>query len=412
MLLVYFGAPGSAMSALAIPADISISDRRTAEDGSPGFISVGKTDTDYIIFGLAHARPLKELIPGPVIVNPVLGVRVRRDLAEAFRLELTKARFLDKDHAIIDEGDDVVIPVPAPPPTTLLDKYGAVVIDIDLPPRKHRADPIDEIRRTAEVPDSLRLHLPSKWERFGDVIVLRLDGQLERYDAELARAYAKVLGLKAVLKDVGGISGDHRRPVIKVLFGEDTVTTHIENGIRYRFDPAQIMFSSGNEEERIRMAGLSCTGETVVDMFAGIGYFSLPLAVFQKPLRIIACEINPVAHSYLVENIALNKVEGIVEPFLGDNRSLPGESFADRVIMGYVKTTHEFLPTAVRLVKDGGIIHYHETCPNELIPERSLKRLEDSVGGGGVTVLRIKEIKSYAPGVTHLVVDARIRKPA
>jgi tRNA wybutosine-synthesizing protein 2 len=172
------------------------------------------------------------------------------------------------------------------------------------------------------------------------------------------------------------------------------------------------MFSSGNEEERIRMASLSCTSETVVDMFAGIGYFSLPLAVFQRPRRIIACEINQIAHSYLVENIALNRVEGIVEPFLGDNRSLLGESFADRVIMGYVKTTHEFLPTAIRLVKDGGVIHYHETCPNELIPERSLKRLEDSVGGGGVTVLRIKEIKSYAPGVTHLVVDARIRKPA
>ena len=400
------------MSALAMPADMSKSDRRTAEDGSPGFISVGKTDTDYITFGLADARSLEELIPGPDIGNPVLGIRVRRDVAEALRLELTKSGLLDKVHAIIDESGYVVIPVLAQPPSMLLDRYGALSVDHDFPLRKHREDPIDEIRRTAEVPDGLRQDLPSKWERFGDVIILRLDNALEPYEHEIGRAYSEVLGLKAVLKATGGISGDFRRPAVKVLFGEDSVTTHIENGIRYRFDPARIMFSSGNEEERIHMAGLECTGETIVDMFAGIGYFSLPLAVFQKPQKIVACEISPVAHGYLVENIGLNGVEGIVEPFLGDNRSLPGESIADRVIMGYVKTTHEFLPTAMRLLKDGGVIHYHETCPNELIPERPLKRLEDSVRGGSVSVLRIKEIKSYSPGVTHLVVDAKISKPA
>ncbi len=351
-------------------------------------------------------------MPSPGIGDPVLGVRVRRDAAEKLRLELTKSRLLDKAHAIVDEGGDVIIPVLARPTAPLLDKCGAREVEFDFPLRKHREDPIDEIRAIAKVPDAVRPDLPSKWERFGEVIVFRLDKKLEPYEHEIGRAYSEVLGLKAVLKDVGGISGDYRRPAVKVLFGEDAVTTHLENGIRYRFDASQIMFSSGNEEERIRMAGLECTGETVVDMFAGIGYFSLPLAVYQKPRRVVACEISPVAHAYLVENIGLNGVERIVEPVLGDNRTLSGESFADRVIMGYVKTTHEFLPTAMRLLKDGGVIHYHETCPNDLIPERPLKRLEDSAMGGTVDVLRIKEIKSYAPGVAHLVVDARIKKPA
>ena len=176
----------------------------------------------------------------------------------------------------------------------------------------------------------------------------------------------------------------------------------------FRFDAERIMFSSGNIDERMHMATVRCDGETVVDMFAGIGYFSVPLAVYQRPRKIVACELNPVAHSYLVENVSLNKVSGIVEPVLGDNRDLQGEAFADRVIMGYVKTTHEFLPTAMRLVKDGGIIHYHETCPNELLPSRPLRRLTESAGGRKVEVLRMKEIKSYAPGVSHVVVDAKI----
>lgn len=39
------------------------------------------------------------------------------------------------------------------------------------------------------------------------------------------------------------------------------------------------MFSSGNVSEKLRMAGMKCAGETVVDLFAGIGYYVLPFLV-------------------------------------------------------------------------------------------------------------------------------------
>ena len=35
------------------------------------------------------------------------------------------------------------------------------------------------------------------------------------------------------------------------------------------------MFSAGNISEKIRVAGFRCVGETVVDLYAGIGYFTL-----------------------------------------------------------------------------------------------------------------------------------------
>jgi len=342
----------------------------------------------------------------------VLGVRVARSEAEALRKVITSRRFLDKTHAIIDENDFVVIPVRSEPDETLLKKHNAELVERPFPERKHREDPIDAIRKAACVPEELKHLLPSKWELFGDVAVIRLDSELDEYEDQIAKAYASALNLKAVLRDVGGIKGEFREPVIRTLLGEDTVATHLENGIRYKFDAAKIMFSSGNIEERLRMADLVCDGETVVDMFAGIGYFSIPLAVYQKPSKIIACELNPVAFRYLSENIALNQVSRIVKPVLGDNRDLAGEDVADRVIMGYVKTTHEHLPAAVRLVKNGGIIHYHETCPNELLPNRPVQRILENVRGGRAEVIRMKEIKSYAPGVTHVVVDAKIFKPA
>jgi tRNA wybutosine-synthesizing protein 2 len=134
------------------------------------------------------------------------------------------------------------------------------------------------------------------------------------------------------------------------------------------------------------------------------------LAIHQHPKRIIACELNEVAHRYLLENISLNKVSGRIEAILGDNRDLPGDAFADRVIMGYVKTTHEFLPTAFRLLKNGGILHYHETCPNELLPDRPKQRLRDAANGHKVEVLRFKELKSYSPGVSHVVIDAKFTR--
>ncbi len=340
----------------------------------------------------------------------MLGASVPREKAEELRRRLALLHLVDKRHAIVEEGDRIVIPLVSVPDYALLASFRASLMEGDFSQRDSFVDPIDEIRASAAIPEELKRKLPGKWELFGDVGVLRLVPEMDKYEPEIARAYASVLGLKAVLREVGPIQGEYRRPTMKVLLGSDTVAVHVENSILYKLDVSDIMFSSGNQEERLRMAGLRCESETVVDMFAGIGYFSLPLAVYQKPRRVIACEINPKAHGFLVENIKLNKVGSIVEPVLGDNRDLQGEAIADRVIMGYLKTTHEFLPAALRLVKDGGIIHYHETCPNELLPNRPLKRVEDAARPGTVEVLRTKAIKSYAPGVSHVVLDVRVLK--
>lgn len=342
----------------------------------------------------------------------MLGIRVERARAEALRKELSMFRLVEVSRLIVDDGVHVVIPIKNAPGNEMLSRFGATIVESEFPERGSQKDPIDQVIELVDIPDLLKPILPRKWEQFGDIVVLRLDPALDRHELEIAETYSKVLKAKTVLRDIGGIAGDLRQPLVRTLLGTDTVTTHLENGIRFRLDVSKVMFSSGNVEERMRMAEQRCDGETVVDMFAGIGYFSIPLAVYQRPARVIACELNPVAHSYLVENAHLNKVDKVVQPYLGDCRDLPGESIADRVIMGYVRTTHEFLDAAVRLMKSGGIVHYHETCPNELLPERPVQHLNEGAKGYKVEILRMKEIKSYAPGVSHVVVDARIIKPA
>jgi tRNA wybutosine-synthesizing protein 2 len=342
----------------------------------------------------------------------VKGVRVRRDLAEELRLLLTEVAAVDTTKAIVDNAGAVLIPVIGRIEAGLLDRFEASIIEHDFPPRLSRADPIELVRDAVALPDELKRLLPTKWELFGDVLVLRLPDQLTEYEGQVAAAYASVLHAKSVLRDEGGIRGTLRTPVVRLLLGTDTVAVHRENGVLFRFDVSKLMFSSGNTDERVRMARTRCDGEYVVDMFAGIGYFSVPLAVHQRPRKVISCELNPVSHRYLVENIELNRVGDVVEPFLGDNRSLEVESVADRVIMGYVKTTHEYLDTALRLVKSGGVVHYHETCPCELLPDRPIDRVRKAFSEADVEVLGMREVKSYSPGVSHVVIEARVFKHA
>ena len=261
-----------------------------------------------------------------------------------------------------------------------------------------------------ELPAELLGKLPKHWVQIGDVLILPLRPELEPYKHRIAEVYAQVLGVKTVLRK-GRIGGEFRETNYEVLYGSDTVTVHVENGIKYKLDVARIMFSPANVKERIRMAKVARPGELVVDMFAGIGHLSLPMAVHGKA-RVIAIEKSPYTFQFLVENIELNGVQDRMTAYNIDNRDFPGEDIADRVLMGYVVTTHEFIPKALSIAKDGAVIHYHNTVPERLMPKEPFETFRRIAKEHGYEAEKLNEliIKRYAPGVWHVVVDIRVFK--
>ncbi len=271
--------------------------------------------------------------------------------------------------------------------------------------------PFDKIKKKVleELPDEMVDKLPRSWEKVGDILVIKIPKDLSGYKDAIGEVYADVLGCRTVLNDIGGVVGEFREPYVEVIFGSsDTETVHKENGVRFKFDPQRVMFSSGNMDERIRMANVSNKNEVVVDLFAGIGYFSIPMAVYSKPKKIYACEKNPVAYDYLCENIVLNDVVDIVEPVFGDNREAAPENIADRIIMGYIGGTEVFLPIAIKSLKERkGIIHFHEKYSDGLIPNKPLSSMEKIADefDRKIKLVQYRKVKSYAPGVSHFVFD-------
>ncbi|MEM0481480.1 MAG: hypothetical protein QXM16_01130 [Nitrososphaerota archaeon] len=243
---------------------------------------------------------------------------------------------------------------------------------------------------------------------FGGVALVRPEesSDVEETVQRIRKSHPNV---KAILR-YWGIEGEFRRPRIEVLWGSipDSIV-YREYGVEFELDPASLMFCLGNKFERLRTAAMIRSWEVIVDMFAGVGQFSIPIAYHAKPKRIHAIEINPDAYGFLVKNIERNRVSEIVEPHLGDCREVAGQigRVADRVIMGYLHDTISFLPYALGMLSTaGGIIHLHSLALRGREDELAANALSTAERlGYRASLLGQRFIKSYSPSKLHIAVE-------
>jgi tRNA wybutosine-synthesizing protein 2 len=283
--------------------------------------------------------------------------------------------------------------------------------------RRERPPPAERVRsRLAAVAgDKVASEMPKGYHRLGRVLIVQRPESLRLYDSVLGEAWRKELGVETVLVKSGPIEGELRTPQLRCVAGEGTETEVVEYGVRWRFDAARIMFAAGNRTERRRVGRLVRPGETVVDLFAGIGYFAIPAALPGRAFRVFAVEKNPLSVRYLRENAILNGVESRLTIVPGDNRTvdLPVGWF-DRAFLGYLPSAIPFVPRAVELLRPaGGWLHVHTVAEVHAPLSEAAAEVEAAVGAAGAGPAessQVRVVKPYGPGRNHLVVDVHVAR--
>ncbi len=268
-----------------------------------------------------------------------------------------------------------------------------------------------------QLPPHLVASLPRSIDMIGDIAIIEIPHEFEGYKKILGEAILRVhKNTRVVLAKAGAVSGVYRLRKFEFIGGEHrTSTVYRENGCSYHVDVAKTYFSPRLSHEHQRVASLVKNGETVVDLFAGVGPFSVLVARNNPDGKIYAIDVNPDAVDVLEKNIRFNRVENRVYPIVGDARQIVGEKLsgvADRVIMNLPEKAIEFVDVACRAIKpSGGIVHFYGfvRLPDKVSGiEQSFSEAVKKFGRKVVAFLDAREVRETAPFEWQVVLDAEV----
>jgi tRNA (guanine37-N1)-methyltransferase len=220
---------------------------------------------------------------------------------------------------------------------------------------------------------------------------------------------------KSVFYQSSSVEGDFRTRDLEILAGVDnTETEYKEFGCRFVVDVEKAFFSPRLSTERDRIANLVQEGEVVINMFGGVGMFSI-IAAKRKKCTVYNIDVNPVAAKLCEKNIVLNKLKGNVTSILGDASQVIEEKLkdkGDRILMLLPERSDEFLNSAISATKNNGIIHYYSHIHGD---EKSQAAKLSEQHYQEITpvkskILNSKIVRAVGPRYYQTVVDIQITK--
>ncbi len=331
--------------------------------------------------------------------NP--GIRVNKYQSERIVRKLLSMDIIRKDLKIRQDGDLVMIPL-----KQHTEFQGYRTMELEFESRAIQKPPAETIRKISGARSGKPV-IPDRWIRLGDALIIKDSRKPSR---SVLQSIAQVLGVNSIYIDRGRIQGNIRRPEMEIVYGAPGTVIHQENGIRYSMDPSRVMFSPGNVNERILHGKMALDGATVLDMFAGIGYFSLPLAKYTHLSKIYAVEINPESYSFLKRNVEINRLQGRVMPILGDCRDVSPLMRFDYIVMGHFRSL-ESLSAALMRSRPGTVLNMHLLVPTHelavywqdiVVLARRLGYILDFI--------EQRKVKSYGPHLWHMSLDLAVSR--
>ena len=318
-----------------------------------------------------------------------LCIRVPRTEGELSRKKLIELCLLDNNLKIKSDGAYLLIPVLKP-----VEGLGILEKEKDIFEIAQRENPLTQV--------------PGAYELIGDIAII---DQHEENAPEIAKVLLQHKNIKTIFQATSAVCGEYRTRELLFIAGlKKTETIYRENGCRYLLDVTQVYFTPRLSTERIRIADKVKNGDKVVDMFAGIGPFSILIAKRFPRAHVIAVDKNPVAIKYLRENVRLNKVKNI-EIREGDARDeVKGISDADHVIMNLPHSGLEFIDSAFGIIKKGGIIHFYAISHEDDLFEGLIREIEAHANKSGLAVCPIDRriVRPYAPYQYNVCIDLQV----
>jgi tRNA (guanine37-N1)-methyltransferase len=256
----------------------------------------------------------------------------------------------------------------------------------------------------------------SAFDQVGDIIIVRIpDSLLSKKEIIGKTLLEQVKTVKSVFYQASSVEGDFRTRDLEILAGENkTETEYKEFGCRFIVDVEKAFFSPRLSTERDRIADLVQEGETVINMFGGVGMFSI-IAAKRKKCTVYNIDINPIASKLCEKNIELNKLAGKVISIHGDAAKNVEEKLkdkGDRVLMLLPERSDEFLDSAILAAKNDGIIHYysHIHADDKSKAAKLSEKHYSEITTVKSNILDSKIVRAVGPRYYQTVVDVRITK--
>ena len=258
--------------------------------------------------------------------------------------------------------------------------------------------------------------LISAFDQIGTIIIVRIpDSLISKKKIIGETLLEQVKTTKSVFFQSSPVEGDFRIRNLEIIAGEDrTETEYKESGCTFIVDVEKAFFSPRLSTERERISNLISDNETIINMFGGIGMFSI-LAAKKKSCTVYNIDINPVASKLCDENIRLNKLKGNVISLNGDaveiiNQKL--QNSADRVLMLLPERSDEFLDSAIMSLKTNGILHYYSHVHSDKKHDAAKLSEKHFLKNNSIysKILNSKIVRPVGPRFYQTVVDVAIQK--
>lgn len=268
---------------------------------------------------------------------------------------LLSMRIINRNYRIVFMKKMVYFPIIKPHELIIRESGEIIEVSNDFfPVRPKKVLSLNQLEKKYGIP------FPKSINIIGDIALLNYLPDL-KYSKIIGQAIMSNYGVRGVFLKKMETKDPYRIAQWEKIAGYgDTFTVHFENNHFFALDIAKVFFNPRLSGERLRVINQVKSFETVVDMFTGVGTFAVPIA--KKCANTHAIDINPAAIEFAEINKILNNLpKDKLVLYNRDAMELASElrSIADRIIMNYPERSLDFLPSAISVLKQRGIIHLY-----------------------------------------------------